>query len=320
MPRVSHRSRQVDTHAAGRSSPWEQLLAVLDALRAELAANCVPAFLQRKLYVQLFSFINVQLFNQLLLRRECCSFANGEYVKNGLAQVRLLFSRCLCVISLSLQQFLRGPSSLRTRVDVSRLRGRGVLQGTDGEMWGAGGAVGDAAGRGARGGLLARAALYPAGGGVPGAARQAEEDTQGDPDGDVPRAERAAALPHQHHVLGRQVRHGDGERGGAAGDAAHDAGARPCLLALLSPLLALLALLLTPAVRAVQQQQGSASHSFLLDDDSSNPFNAADVQHVMDDKPLYLEIAPPEPLRSNQAFEFLYRDLKLTPPAASAQQ
>jgi hypothetical protein len=45
------------------------------------------------LFKQLFSFVNVQLFNQLLLRRECCSFSNGEYVKTGLAQVRLL----LCV-------------------------------------------------------------------------------------------------------------------------------------------------------------------------------------------------------------------------------
>lgn len=35
----------------------------------------------------MFSFINVQLFNQLLLRRECCSFSNGEYVKLGLEQV-----------------------------------------------------------------------------------------------------------------------------------------------------------------------------------------------------------------------------------------
>ncbi len=39
------------------------------------------------LFRQLFSFINVQLFNQLLLRRECCSFSNGEYVKTGLGQV-----------------------------------------------------------------------------------------------------------------------------------------------------------------------------------------------------------------------------------------
>ena len=28
-----------------------------------------------------------KLFNQLLLRRECCSFSNGEYVKTGLAEV-----------------------------------------------------------------------------------------------------------------------------------------------------------------------------------------------------------------------------------------
>lgn len=40
------------------------------------------------LFKQLFSFMNVQLFNQLLLRRECCSFSNGEYVKTGLLQVR----------------------------------------------------------------------------------------------------------------------------------------------------------------------------------------------------------------------------------------
>lgn len=35
----------------------------------------------------MFSFINVQLFNQLLLRRECCSFSNGEHVKAGLAEL-----------------------------------------------------------------------------------------------------------------------------------------------------------------------------------------------------------------------------------------
>ena len=38
-------------------------------------------------HAQVFGFINVQLFNQLLLRRECCSFNNGEYVKTGLAEL-----------------------------------------------------------------------------------------------------------------------------------------------------------------------------------------------------------------------------------------
>lgn len=76
----------------------------------------------RKVFTQIFSFINVQLFNRsiyihtlsgpcvhfwfiehnnsvnllpytlvfvcsLLLRRECCSFSNGEYVKAGLAEL-----------------------------------------------------------------------------------------------------------------------------------------------------------------------------------------------------------------------------------------
>ncbi|KAF5822353.1 putative Dilute domain-containing protein [Helianthus annuus] len=41
----------------------------------------VPPFLVQKIFTQIFSFINVQLFNSLLLRRECCSFSNGEYVK-----------------------------------------------------------------------------------------------------------------------------------------------------------------------------------------------------------------------------------------------
>lgn len=51
-------------------------------------APMVSSLLQvRKLFQQLFSFVNVQLFNQLLLRRECCSFSNGEYVKTGLAEV-----------------------------------------------------------------------------------------------------------------------------------------------------------------------------------------------------------------------------------------
>ncbi|KAB1209380.1 Myosin-17 [Morella rubra] len=52
-----------------------------------MKANYVPPFLVRKVFTQIFSFINVQLFNSLLLRRECCSFSNGEYVKAGLAEL-----------------------------------------------------------------------------------------------------------------------------------------------------------------------------------------------------------------------------------------
>ncbi|KAF8403986.1 hypothetical protein HHK36_012096 [Tetracentron sinense] len=47
----------------------------------------VPSMVIRKIFSQVFSFINVQLFNSLLLRRECCSFSNGEYVKAGMQEL-----------------------------------------------------------------------------------------------------------------------------------------------------------------------------------------------------------------------------------------
>nr|POE74879.1 myosin-5 [Quercus suber] len=52
-----------------------------------MRANHVPPLLVCKLFAQIFSFIKVQLFNSLLLRRECCSLSNGEYLKAGLAEL-----------------------------------------------------------------------------------------------------------------------------------------------------------------------------------------------------------------------------------------
>ncbi|XXG43535.1 hypothetical protein AAC387_Pa01g3541 [Persea americana] len=66
---------------------WKGIVRSLGAFLNTLKANHVPPFLVRKIFTQLFSFINVQLFNSLLLRRECCSFSNGEYVKAGLAEL-----------------------------------------------------------------------------------------------------------------------------------------------------------------------------------------------------------------------------------------
>ncbi|OAY85788.1 Myosin-15 [Ananas comosus] len=64
---------------------WDSIIRFLDSLMDRLRQNYVPSFFIRKLITQLFSFINIQLFNSLLLRRECCTFSNGEYVKSGLA-------------------------------------------------------------------------------------------------------------------------------------------------------------------------------------------------------------------------------------------
>ncbi|KAL7147023.1 hypothetical protein ABFS83_06G080800 [Erythranthe nasuta] len=66
---------------------WQGIVKSLGIFLDTLKANNVPPFLVRKVFTQIFSFINVQLFNSLLLRRECCSFSNGEYVKAGLAEL-----------------------------------------------------------------------------------------------------------------------------------------------------------------------------------------------------------------------------------------
>ncbi|KGN66272.1 myosin-17 [Cucumis sativus] len=66
---------------------WQSIVKSLNNYLKIMKANYVPPFLVRKIFTQIFSFINVQLFNSLLLRRECCSFSNGEYVKAGLSEL-----------------------------------------------------------------------------------------------------------------------------------------------------------------------------------------------------------------------------------------
>lgn len=66
---------------------WQGIVKSIGSFLNMLKSNHVPPFLVRKVFTQIFSFINVQLFNSLLLRRECCSFSNGEYVKAGLAEL-----------------------------------------------------------------------------------------------------------------------------------------------------------------------------------------------------------------------------------------
>nr|XP_043620465.1 myosin-15 [Erigeron canadensis] len=75
----------IPQQAAG--SQWEKIIEFLDSLMDRLRANHVPSFFIRKLTTQVFSFVNISLFNSLLLRRECCTFSNGEYVKSGLAEL-----------------------------------------------------------------------------------------------------------------------------------------------------------------------------------------------------------------------------------------
>ncbi|ESR56935.1 hypothetical protein CICLE_v10018480mg [Citrus x clementina] len=71
------------------SSHWQSIIDSLNTLLSTLKQNFVPPVLVQKIFTQTFSYINVQLFNSLLLRRECCTFSNGEYVKAGLAELEL---------------------------------------------------------------------------------------------------------------------------------------------------------------------------------------------------------------------------------------
>ncbi|VVA34612.1 PREDICTED: myosin-6 [Prunus dulcis] len=71
------------------ANPWNSMIASLNGFLSTLKENCVPPILVQKLSTQTFSYINVQIFNSLLLRRECCTFSNGQYVKNGLAELEL---------------------------------------------------------------------------------------------------------------------------------------------------------------------------------------------------------------------------------------
>ncbi|CAN0905013.1 XI-2 [Linum grandiflorum] len=71
----------------GRSSNWNSIVDNLDSVLSTMKENFVPPYLTQKVFCQTFAHINAQLFNSLLLRRECCTFSNGEFVKSGLDEL-----------------------------------------------------------------------------------------------------------------------------------------------------------------------------------------------------------------------------------------
>ncbi|XP_076928995.1 myosin-6-like, partial [Bidens hawaiensis] len=80
------------TRAEGNTPPsmfWQNIIDALSAMLKTLEEYHVPTILDQKIFAQVFSYINVQLFNSLLLRRECCSFSHGEYLKSGLSELEL---------------------------------------------------------------------------------------------------------------------------------------------------------------------------------------------------------------------------------------
>ncbi|KMT03781.1 hypothetical protein BVRB_8g189280 isoform A [Beta vulgaris subsp. vulgaris] len=75
---------QKTSEEAEASPGWQDIIDSLNSFLNTLKENHVPKVFVQKIFMQIFSFINVQLFNSVLLRRECCTFSNGQYVKAGL--------------------------------------------------------------------------------------------------------------------------------------------------------------------------------------------------------------------------------------------
>ncbi|RLN16860.1 hypothetical protein C2845_PM02G05230 [Panicum miliaceum] len=72
---------------------WQSIVKSLDNTLETMKNNHVPPMIIKKTFSQVYAYLNVQLFNSLLLRRECCSFSNGEFLKAGLQELEQWCSR-----------------------------------------------------------------------------------------------------------------------------------------------------------------------------------------------------------------------------------
>ena len=271
------------------SPHWGAVLGAFDRTLLTLQRAHVPRFLSRALFRQLAAFVNVQLFNQLLLRRECCSFSNGEYVKTGLAEV---------------EAWVTARASESGSESGGEAAGGGPYSSPGGGV--APGSRPAAVDRGPWVSADAWEALRPIRQAVtflvihqkhrksldeitselcPGLSVQQLyristmywDDRYGT---ETVSAEVLAAMKSAMMV-------GGGGGGGGGGSGVSQAGGD-----------------------AAAAAAAAAAHSFLLDDDSSIPFTAEDVASRVDDAGLYGELPVPACLADGGSFDFLRRDLR----------
>ncbi|VYS44998.1 unnamed protein product [Arabidopsis thaliana] len=69
------------------ASSWQSIIEFLNYILITWKKNYVPLFLVQKMFSQTFQYINVQLFNSLLLEREYCTVNMGIKVKAGLDEL-----------------------------------------------------------------------------------------------------------------------------------------------------------------------------------------------------------------------------------------
>ncbi|XP_078159756.1 myosin-12-like isoform X2 [Carex rostrata] len=83
-------SKSIHTSSVAKQASivhWQSIVKCFDKTLETLKENKVPLMIISKTFSQVFSYMNVQLFNSLLLRRECCSSSNGEFLKSGLQEL-----------------------------------------------------------------------------------------------------------------------------------------------------------------------------------------------------------------------------------------
>ncbi|KAG2320268.1 hypothetical protein Bca52824_013481 [Brassica carinata] len=69
------------------ANSWQSIIGLLNHNLFTWKKNYVPPFLVQKIFSQTFQYINVQLFNSLLLEQEYCTFNMGKEVKAGLDEL-----------------------------------------------------------------------------------------------------------------------------------------------------------------------------------------------------------------------------------------
>ncbi|MEW5300071.1 MAG: hypothetical protein WDW36_003028 [Sanguina aurantia] len=232
-------SKHLSSGAVAGSQPlskhWSDILGVFDVLLGIVRDAHVPRVLVQALFKQLFSFVNVQLFNQLLLRRECCSFSNGEYVKTGLSQVENWIQAA-------------GVDSVADSWDELK--------------------------------FIRQAVTFLVIGGKP---KKSLDEITSDlcPVLSIQQLYRISTMYWDDKYNTESVS---------------------------SEVLARMK-------QAMVDSSASASHSFLLDDDSTLPFSAPEVLSQMDDKELYLGVPVPEALKGENdmtvSFAFMEKELKI---------
>ncbi|KVI00396.1 Dil domain-containing protein [Cynara cardunculus var. scolymus] len=96
---------QAPTISDGNPYPtfyWEHIIERLNELLDTLKEYHVPSVIIRKMFAQVYTYIDVQLFNSLLLHKECCSITYGEYVKAGLAKLEQWCSQVTAEVLINL--------------------------------------------------------------------------------------------------------------------------------------------------------------------------------------------------------------------------